>query len=331
MTRRTDDEVESLLRRTYREVANRTQTDPDRRSALEGSSPTSTSPRGWLLVAAAALVMVGLGAVAVVGNRGGTPSDAIGADELVHALPTAVPRSLAAAQTYANLPVAGISSSPTADVIRYQADDLSVTLTVRRGVVDAIERADGTPVTIRNGHAAMLTTEASGGSGELVWADRGLETTISWNGSLLDGTDTIIAMADGLVYVGDADWATRTAHAGFGAPNDDQILRRPLSDGAELSLEGTLRSDFGLFYRVGNLGGPLTSGECSAQAAFDADGWLVVGRSTDRSARVTFANGDRVDVPLEPMFPGAISSVGTFRNDADQSASPLVTCSGGTS
>ena len=331
MIRLTDDDLEHLLRRTYHEVANRTQTHADRRGAPTGSSPASMSHRGWLLAAAAALVLVGLGAVAVVGTRGSTPSDTIGAGDLVHALPTAVPRSSAAAQTLAGMPVALVSSSPTADTIRYEADDLSVTLTVRRGASEAGRAATGTPVTIRNGQPAMLNAPASGRSGELVWADGGLETTISWNGSLLDGTDDIIAMADGLVYVDAADWATRTAHAGFGAPNDTQIMRRRLPGGAELSLEGTLRDERGLSYRVGDVGGTIKAGACSVQYGFDADGWSVVARSTDTAARVTFADGDQVDVVLEPMFPGAIMSVGTFRNDADTSQSPRITCSGGVS
>ncbi len=331
MTDRTDDELENLLRRTYREVANRTQADSERPGVPTGTSPASTSRHRWLLAAAAALVMVGLGAVAVVGTRGSAPSDAIGTGDLVHALPTAVPLSSAAAQTRAGMPVALISSSPTADTIRYEADDLTVTLTVHRGASEAGQTAGGTPVTIRNGHTAALTAEADGRSGELFWADGGLETTISWNGSLLDGTDEIIRMADGLVYVDDADWATRTAHAGFGAPNDAQIMRRRLPGGANLSLEGTLRNERGLSYRIGNVGSTITAGACSVQFGFDVDGWSVVARSTDTTAHVTFADGDQVDVVLEPMFPGAIMSVGTFRTDADPALSPQVTCAEGAS
>jgi hypothetical protein len=319
MTGRSTADVEALLRRTYADVAARTEVDgriadvPVRQiDAARRSRPT------WTLAAAAALVVVTTGALFVVAR--GDERAATDDRDLIHAIPTYVPRPDAGVNGLDHLPVTALSSSDEQDRIDYASESLSISVVVDRA---AIPELDGRAVTVRNAQIAQIAGDDTAGA--LRWQVRpDLTVTIEWDGSVQDGTEAIAGMIDGLVLVDTATWERVVDHAGFAAPGE-QLVRRRI-DGLDVVLEGSIQSD--LEFRVGNIGWTAPRhAQCRAINNGDNMTWIVVSPFTVGTVQAVFDDGVELAAELEQLSPGSDFGIAVVRRErARQPTEPSVTC-----
>ncbi len=202
----TDDDVEQLLRRTYREVADRT----DATTSPVLPDPDAVRPRRWQpALAAAAVIAVVVGGLLALANRGGEAPAAIG--EPRHIVPGWIPR---AGPDPSESRFALIEITSTADVDRlvWSADTGSVTLEYDRA---AMLMVTGAPATVRDAQA-VRTPDGIAWSGPA-----GGVATVRIEGDVsAQVLDDVVAS---IIYVDDDMWTELTATAGFVRAEDDPL------------------------------------------------------------------------------------------------------------
>lgn len=226
----TDDDLERLLRRTYREIAART----DETTSPERPDQNAARSRRWQpVLAAAAVVAVVVGGLLALTNRGADAPAAIG--EPRHIVPGWIPRA-DADDGDRRFALTEITSTADVDRLVWSADIGSVTLEYDRS---ATMMVTGVPATVRDAPAVRTP------DGIEWWGPAGGVASLTIEGGVDPGVlDTITRS---LVYVDDSVWSTLTATGGFTGDADRPLRawRIEADAGAfDLLLRGNLHDGF---------------------------------------------------------------------------------------
>ena len=317
-----NDELEDRLRRTYRTVADRTESGEDERSVeLRPVVADSGAAPKWArigMVAAVVLLLVGgLGVLAT--NRPESSSDSGSA----HVLPTWIPT---AASGGSQLALTSIASNEDADVLTYATEALAITISVFRTSIDKFE---GDRVEVRGGQTATVNGDEA--AGRLLWiGPKGHTVVVEWKGEMSNGLESAIALVDGLLLVDESTWNAATEFGGFGGFGDDRPTFRGSIGSVWIDLSGDLQSGLQLF--IGGNGfreSSIEPGKCiRAFVRADDDMALVaVSRFPTGTATVTWPDGVEETTELVPFVEGSALGVGVFeRRDLDLASLPDIVC-----
>ena len=304
--RRSTADVESILRRTYAEVAERTKVEQPIGGGL-GHAPVVTATKPWRrqMVAAAAVLVVVVGGLFVLANRGIEQS--AGRDG-----PTRIVPGWAASSDGAfdlrSFALTELTSDSARDRITYAsaAGSIAVVLDRTRGLP-----SEGDRVMIRGGQARRTVSTLS-----WLGPDNAL-VEVSWSGAVDDSMIDLFVQS--LAYVDEDVWSEVAGTGGF-----RRSLRDPLdalSVDADRSFDVEIVGDLhqGLQLQVGPNGFlALGVGRCSASVNFETSnpdagetGYVLLAPGNATSVVVTTDGDDRqVDVTsLLPLIDVAIGGV----------------------
>jgi hypothetical protein len=324
-----------LLRRTYAEVALRTQVDTgaDRPALVRSdvSPRTIAAPSRWrTLAAAAAVIAVVVGGLLVIGGRQAQAPASESA--LTHALAGRPPQAARPEGGAAIFPLVEILSTDDLDRMTWESDTGSVWLRTDRSV--GSDRPSGQATAIRNGMTGYRSTTADGQ--ELRWLERpGLEIAVGWTTGVDDAIVDVVV--DSVFLVDDDVWRRAIDRGGFLESRGDALLERTVESEriVTVHLRGDIHAGYGL--EIGPSGHLPSVDTCAAALDFSAmdsgrsDGaatpYVVFGPGSAASATVSAPGGESMTVPLVPIFPGLDMRIGTFELDRDVSADlPDVSC-----